>query len=180
MDSSGNIYPLSDLSEDQLDKVEIVEDVARLDGFLRGRAEAVKLYRARKYETLVFDSSGGKTYRKDNTMGIENVEEIGNSAAEDDIDVDDPGTSGGDEPVSSPESEPDDDPGTSGGDESEPDDDPGTSGGDEPEPDDEDSGEPAEALIEFTPGESGEPVEGLTRTPDVVSSRRSPEPPEAA
>jgi len=42
MDSQGNIYPLSDLSVDQIDKVETKEDIARLDGFLRGRAEAVK------------------------------------------------------------------------------------------------------------------------------------------
>lgn len=73
MDSSGDIYELSDEQKKILSGEEVIdisneeiietkEDVARLDGFLRGRAEGSK---SRRHEKLVHDSSGGKTYRKE-------------------------------------------------------------------------------------------------------------------
>ena len=107
MDSQGNIYPLSDLSVDQIDKVETKEDIARLDGFLRGRAEAVKLRAAagpRRHERLVHDSRNSGTYKR-SPMGIEGIEVISGDDVQDINTVlgnQDPGDEQPDEPVPAP------------------------------------------------------------------------------
>ena len=68
MDAGGNIYELDSeqkawiggdaLTEKQVAQVR--EDVARLDGFLKGRAESDR----RAHERLVHDSKKEGTYRK--------------------------------------------------------------------------------------------------------------------
>lgn len=72
MDARGNIYELSEKekatlqayfeSKDstRLKEMRIAEDVGRLDGYLRGRAESDR----RKHEKLVHDSKKQGTYRK--------------------------------------------------------------------------------------------------------------------
>ena len=83
MDAQGNIYPVSDLSKDQHDLAVQNEDIARLDGFLRGRAEADRVRHEKfesKHGTRVWDPATQGTYRKprpqENSMGIEGIEEV--------------------------------------------------------------------------------------------------------
>jgi hypothetical protein len=84
VDTSGNIYEVTDIMRTALSEAEVSEDQARLDGYLRGRAESdrpkreVHLSKGRKFETLVHNSTRGGTYRKEN-MGIEDIGELGGS-----------------------------------------------------------------------------------------------------
>jgi hypothetical protein len=75
MDAEGNIYEIPD---EQKDDPVTKEDVARLDGFLRGRAEADRI-RHEKFEEkkgkLVWDSQRQGTYRKNQTIGGMSVEQ---------------------------------------------------------------------------------------------------------
>lgn len=91
MDPQGNVYELTkeEIAAMSMSKEEVAEhlrhnsllpgvgiyareDAARLDGYLHGRAESDR----KNHGRLIFDSSGGKTYRKDRNMGIENIEEL--------------------------------------------------------------------------------------------------------
>lgn len=67
MDASGNIYEIPEDKNPEPDPVVTKEDVARLEGFLKGRAEADRARREKhlkRHETLVWDSAAKGTYRK--------------------------------------------------------------------------------------------------------------------
>lgn len=68
MNPEGTIYPLSDVPIDELESPEVKEDVARLDGFLRGRAERDAIRRQKYLEkngVQVWDSRTKGPYRKE-------------------------------------------------------------------------------------------------------------------
>ncbi len=86
MDAGGNIY---ELSEEQLayveakptsEEVQVLEDTARFDGFMRRWNGEAKLSGSRKHEKMVYGTheNRNKPYVKEAKMGIENIETISN------------------------------------------------------------------------------------------------------